>query len=497
MSGTKTAVPRVGALGCPAMNKGDAPAKGLVRNLGLLGAVAVSLAVVGPSMSVSLNPQAMAEQVGGAVPIAYLFALVPIATIAVAFVFLTRRHGTAGSLYTLIGLELGPRAGAISGLWLLIAYCSFTAITASSFGIFLASFIEAVTSISVDSLGTFALMAAGMLLALAFSIRPARRASHLLLGMEGLTMTLITVTIIITFITLVTVGGPEGQGIDFADFKFEGVSTEALGLAMTFAILSTAGFEGAAAAGEETRNPTRNVPMAIIATAILVNVFYIVVSGVGVWAFGIEPKQLEAFEASASLPGDIADTYVTQGLGDYITLGGAISSLACMIAAQIAGGRVMFAFGRDGVFPRRLGKLSPRWSTPVLASVITATVGSVMVALSTIPTSAVPFSVFELTSDYAGVLISSAYGAACVAAAVVLWRRGGRDRLAGLIPALGVVIVVAVLYFSLFPLPSGWELVAPLAGVSTVIVMAVIGVLISRDGKKPTRMSEHSSGPES
>ena len=69
-----------------------------------------SLAVVGPSMSVSLNPQTMAEQVGGAVPLVYVMALVPIATIAIAFIVLTRRHGTAGSLYTLVGLELGPRA---------------------------------------------------------------------------------------------------------------------------------------------------------------------------------------------------------------------------------------------------------------------------------------------------------------------------------------------------------------------------------------------------
>ena len=116
----------------------DAVPTGLVRNLGLFGAIAVSLAVVGPSMSVSLNPQAMAEQVGGAVPVVYVMALVPLATIAIAFIVLTRRHGVAGSLYTLVGLELGPRAGAISGLWLLSAYCTFTALTAASFGIFTA-----------------------------------------------------------------------------------------------------------------------------------------------------------------------------------------------------------------------------------------------------------------------------------------------------------------------------------------------------------------------
>ena len=60
----------------PARSSSEVPTS-LVRNLGLFGAIAVSLAVVGPSMSVSLNPQAMAEQVGGAVPLVYVMALVP------------------------------------------------------------------------------------------------------------------------------------------------------------------------------------------------------------------------------------------------------------------------------------------------------------------------------------------------------------------------------------------------------------------------------------
>jgi len=450
-----------------------------VRNLGLFGAVAVSLAVVGPSMSVSLNPQAMAEQVGGAVPVVFVMALVPLATIALAFIVLTRRHGTAGSLYTLVGLELGPRAGAISGLWLLTAYCAFTGLTSASFGIFTVGFVEAVFDVTIPAGITFLVMAAGLLLACVFAIRPARLAGHVLLAMEGLTMTLITITVVITFYKLVTVGGPQGQSVDFSEFSLTGVTTGALGLALTFAILSTAGFEGSAAAGEETRNPTRNVPLAILLTAILVNVFYVIVTSIAVWGFGTSSAEVQQFINSASLPGDLADMYVSVALGDLITLGGAISSLACMIAAQIAGGRIMYAFARDGLFPRRLAVLSPRWWTPVLGSTVTAAVAAAMVALSMLPTAADPFSVFELVSDYAGVMIVSAYGAACVAAAAVMWARGGRVRLASIVPMFGVVIVLIVMYFSLFPLPSGWELVAPLAGVTTVLAMVVVGLAVS------------------
>lgn len=453
--------------------------RGLVRDLGLFGAVAVSLAVVGPSMSVSLNPQAMAEQVGGAVPVVYLIALVPIAMIAVAFVVLTRRHGTAGSLYTLVGLELGPKAGAVSGLWLVVAYVAFNAVTAASFGVFSASFLESVFGLVISPAATFVIMGAGLLFALGFSVRPTKGAGHLLLAFEGITMALILITTVLTFITLATKGGPQGQTIDFSEFSLAGVSTGALGLAITYSILSSAGFEGAAAAGEETNNPTRNVPVAIVATALVVNVFYVAVTAVGVWAFGTSPSQMEQFIASASLPGDIADVYVAAGLGDFITLGGVISSLACMIAAQIAGARIIFAFSRDRVLPGRFDRLSPRWSTPVLASAVMAILGAFLVAVFIAPVDGDPFSVFEAVSGFAGVVIMAAYGAACVAAIAVMWRHGGKVRFASVIPGFGVLIVLVVLYFSLFPLPSGWEMGALVGAVATVAASAVAGVLLS------------------
>ena len=75
--------------------------------------------------------------------------------------------------------------------------------------------------------------------------------------------------------------------MDFSEFSLSGVSTGALWLALTFAILSTAGFEGAAEAGEETRNPTRNVPWVILATAM------------GVWSCGTTTSELQAFVSTA------------------------------------------------------------------------------------------------------------------------------------------------------------------------------------------------------
>ena len=105
------------------------------RNLGVLGAIAISLAVMGPSMSVSLNPQAIAEQVGTAVPTAFVIAIIPLALIAGSFVLLSRRRGTAGSVFGMVGAEIGPRSGTAAGIWLVAAYVAAAGITSLSFGI--------------------------------------------------------------------------------------------------------------------------------------------------------------------------------------------------------------------------------------------------------------------------------------------------------------------------------------------------------------------------
>ena len=102
----------------------------LKRNLGVLGAIAISLAAMGPTMSVSLNPQAIAEQVGPAVPTSFVLALIPLLLIVGSFVLLTRRRASAGSVFGLVGAEIGPRSGTAAAIWLIAAYVASAAITA-------------------------------------------------------------------------------------------------------------------------------------------------------------------------------------------------------------------------------------------------------------------------------------------------------------------------------------------------------------------------------
>ena len=445
----------------------------LRRNLGVLGAIAISLAVMGPSMGVSLYPQAIAEQVGPAVPTTFLIAAVPLSIITASFVVLTRRRGSAGSLFGLVGAEIGPRTGTSAGLWLLTCYVCASAITALSFGIFMTTFLQEVGWSTSAALVPVALALLILPVTTFLAGRTMRTLGHVLLVLEGLTMVAILVVVGITWFELANGGGPQGQAVDMSDFTLEGVSAGAVALALTFALLSSAGFEGSAAAGEETDQPRRTIPVALVITTTVTSVFFIVVTMVAVWAFGTTPTELDAFTSSGSLPADMANVYVSDLMGDLITLGGAVSSFACMIGAQVAGGRVLFAFGRDGVLPRRYSRLSLH-GTPVRASATIGVLAWLFTVFACLVTGFDAFDAFELTSDTAGLLFAGAYSTACAAAAVVLWR-GGRGRGWAAVPAFGIVILIAMIGMQLFPLPSGWELIAPVVALAALLAGGVVG----------------------
>ena len=447
----------------------------LKRNLGVFGAIAISLAAMGPTMSVSLNPQAIAQQVNSAVPTAFLLAVIPLGLIAGSFVLLTKRSASAGSVFGLVRAEIGPRSGTAAGVWLVAAYIAGVAVTALSFGIFSATLLSGLGWVSSPQWLPILLALIVLPITTYLAGRTMRALGHALLILEGLTMTTILVVAVITLVRLITTGGPQGQYVEWSAFRLDGVTAGALALALTFALLSSAGFEGAAAVGEETLNPRKAIPLALIWTIVLTSAFFIFVTTIAVWAFGTAPNQMQKFVASGSLPADIANIYVSAGIGDFITLGGAISSFACMIALQVAGGRIIYAFARDGIVPSRLQVLSPR-DTPVVASMVVGAIAIILVIFAILVTGAQAFSAFELTSDLAGVVFIGAYVAACAAAAIVLWRQE-RGRAWALLPVTGILVLIIILALQVFPLATGWELIAPLLGLAVLLGGGIFGFL--------------------
>src|SRR5215208_6030629 len=126
--------------------------------------------------------------------------------------------------------------------------------------------------------------------------------------MEGLTVTLIVVVVVIIFARVFAGTAPSGQSFTLSPFTPpSGVGLGTVALAAVFGLLSFGGFEGAASLGEETDNPRRDIPRAIATAVITMGVFYTIVMFAQTLGFGVDKQGTEAFASSSSPLGGLAD----------------------------------------------------------------------------------------------------------------------------------------------------------------------------------------------
>ena len=127
-----------------------------------------------------------------------------------------------------------------------------------------------------------------------------RVATRSLLGLEGISVTLILVLIVVIFAKVIGGSAPNDQ-----DFTLErllarraGSRSRTIAIAAVFGFLSFGGFEGAASLGEETDDPGRNIPRAIFIAVVAAGTFYIVCMVAQSLGFGA--RATRASSASAS-----------------------------------------------------------------------------------------------------------------------------------------------------------------------------------------------------
>ncbi len=118
------------------------------------------------------------------------------------------------------------------------------------------------------------------------------------------------------------------------------------------------GFEALANLSEETRRPARDLPLGILGTLALSTVLYIGVSFVMVGMIHYDKIDEGAPIASAfrAVGANWAATLVSIA---------AVAGLTSVILVDLVGmGRIGFAISRDGLLPKSIGQVHPRWGTP-------------------------------------------------------------------------------------------------------------------------------------
>lgn len=141
-----------------------------------------------------------------------------------------------------------------------------------------------------------------------------------------------------------------------------------VGAAAGLVFFSFIGFDTASTAGEEAKNPKRDLPRAILFSLAIVTAIYVIVA---VAAIGAKPwEQFEGVGGEAVL-----STILQQITGQtwpsvILSIGAVISIFSVVLAVMYGQTRILFAMGRDGLLPKLFTKVNPRTQTPVANTII-------------------------------------------------------------------------------------------------------------------------------
>jgi amino acid transporter len=427
--------------------------RGLRRELGFLGATALAVGVMAPTLAMSITGVAAAGQVGRAAPVAYVLAAVGVGLVASGFVLLSSRYAHAGSVYAFAGHALGPRAGFLMGWALLGTYIVFPPVSMLGIGIFGQAFLESAGIAASPPWLPIALVGWAVIWVLA--ARGIRVTTRSLLAFEGVSLLLILALVAVIFFKLGAGTAPRGQGLSLDIFSVpDGTTIGAVALAVTFGFLSYAGFESSGSLGEETRAPTRVIPRSILLSVALGGVLYTVCIAAQTLGFGVDAAGVHAFTASGAPLNDLGRSYVGSGMAELLDVGATISAFGAGLGGVAVGSRMLFALARDGLVIRRLSGVSEGTGAP--APALAAIMGFGLVALLAFGVAGTrPLDAFFYLATI-GVLsllvmyIVTNVGAIRVAAA----DRDARRWWAVALPAAGILVAGYTLFKHLSPVPD-------------------------------------------
>jgi putrescine importer len=178
----------------------------------------------------------------------------------------------------------------------------------------------------------------------------------------------------------------------WSPFFNENTTAAAIAAGAALAAYSFIGFDAVTTLYEETRNPRRTIPRAVLITALFCGALLIVAAYATQLAHpgaSFENADSAAFEIAGTIGGNLFASFFLAGL--------IVAQFAAGLAIQATSSRLLYAMGRDGVLPRPiLGYLQPRFRTPVFGIALIGIVGLAALFLDvTTSTSFINFGAFS------------------------------------------------------------------------------------------------------
>jgi len=295
---------------------------------------------------------------GFASPLVVLVAFAASLCCASSIAEFARRLPSAGSLYTYNSRGLGQIGGFLTGWMMAFAYAVYVPAGIALTSAYASQLLADTLHVTIAGWVLFAVILGAVILVAYLGIRTSSSVDLVLVIGEVAVVAALAITILVKIgpahysaAVLSPASSPNGQLTDITN-------------AMIYGITAFAGFEAAAALGEEASNPRRSVPASAIGIVIVTGIFYLLV--VFAEISGVGRRGVPGFAKQSNPLGYLASQYWSPSAQWAIELVVVLTGLGFVIASLNAAIRVLFAMGRERALPASLARLSGR-STPVVS----------------------------------------------------------------------------------------------------------------------------------
>jgi amino acid transporter len=381
----------------------------------------------------------------------------------------SRYVNATGSVYVYISRSFGDRIGTAFGS---LNYLSIVLgpLTPLIFGGYLEGYLADRFGVHVPwwvlSLGLIAV--ASLVLTLGVGISTWIQLIWMLVAM---------VTIVVFCIVVIVQATSDGGVSATAPFEIGSSPGGWMGIAwgMLYGLFIFAGVESAQNLAEETRDPKRSIPRALMVVVGVLSVYFLLVGYATVVGFNLDGDAIAQDPApllALAAPG----AYGASWLVDLLTLMLLFDMFTLTLATCVYGSRGLFALARDGRLPHALTRVSRKRHIPVVATGVPV-VWMVVLVIGTHLTG--PLLADDGTPEYLkvfgwiggaqGLVTAIMYGAVCLGA--FGWLRRRDDRRVYLIAAASVGLLAAcgILFSNLYQAPASVYVTLALVVVCLVI----------------------------
>ena len=407
------------------------------RELGLVEAISLSIAILSPTISLSFNTVFTVKAAGAGAPLSFLVGTVSMLIVGLCFVAFERRIQGFGSVYSYVRHAFGGRWGYVAGWTLLLFYAG---LAASALGLVGNGFTVLLDDAGVHHPELWMPVGVATLgIATWLCWQDTKVAVRGMLALEGVSV-LIIVILVVRIMTRVP--------LSWAPLHPDAAhGWSGIGYAMIFTTLAFGGFEGAAAFSQETRDPKRNIPLALIGTVTIAAGFYVLVMYAQVVGYGV--GNMDALAGSDSPLSTLATRFISRQYALCIDVAVTCSAFACVMGALSAAARMLQALSMQnerGWF----AKLDGKHSTPRKA-LVAISLCCLIAMLAWGPHAGVmPFAIAAATIGSLALIL--VYLCVCVAEMVESAR--SRRPLWLVLSVVGALLLLWPLWNNLYPVPN-------------------------------------------